>query len=253
MERINFRNSNHILGSKKIVLLLLLAVVFLLQHKPAQAQINKPFYDYSRRIHFGFTIGSSFSRFKYDFAPKWYAQDTFAKVNMLGYPGITLGAVANLHIGSTRSYLREHFDIRFIPSLVLAERRVRYTYPDSFMEEKKIESALVEAPLLLKFKSERHRNVRFYVIGGVKYSYDLASDFKATRDPSDPQVIIKPHNLSYEYGTGLDLYFPFFKFSPEVKVSKGINNILLPDNAAYSSVFSRFRSNFVYFSLFFEG
>ncbi|MGZ5243568.1 MAG: type IX secretion/gliding motility protein PorT/SprT [Bacteroidia bacterium] len=224
-----------------------------MQQSPVKAQINKPFYDYSRRVHFGFTIGSSFSRFKYDFSPKWYTQDTFARVNSMGYPGITLGAVVNLHLGSTRSYLREHFDIRFIPSLVLAERRIKYTFYDSFTQEKKVESALVEAPFLMKFKSERHRNVRFYVIGGVKYSYDLGSDHKATRDPSDPQVIITPHTFSYEYGTGLDLYFPFFKFSPEVKVAKGMNNILQPDHAAYSGIFSRFRSNFVYFSLFFEG
>lgn len=241
------------MGIKKIVTVLALTILALLEHRPVQAQINKPFYDYSRRIHFGFTIGSSFSRFKYDFSPQWYTQDTFARVNSLGYPGITLGAVANLHLGSTRSYLREHFDVRFIPALVLAERRIRYTFYDSFMQEKKVESALVEAPLLLKFKSERHRNVRFYIIGGLKYSYDLASDHKATRDPSDPKVIIKPHTFSYEYGTGLDLYFPFFKFSPEVKVAKGMNNVLMPDQAAYSSVFNRFRSNFVYFSLFFEG
>ncbi|RYD76450.1 MAG: PorT family protein [Sphingobacteriales bacterium] len=254
MERINIWYSNHILGKKKIVSVLLLAFVLLLPQKPATAQgINKPFYDYSRRIHFGFTIGSSFSRIKYDFSPKWYTQDTFAYVNSLGYPGITLGAVANLHIGSTRSYLREHFDIRLIPSLVLAERRIRYTYYDTFAEEKKVESALVEAPLLMKFKSERFRNLRFYVIGGAKYSFDLSSDYKAAPNPSDPKLILKPHNFSYEYGTGLDIYFPFFKFSPEVRVSKGLNNILKTDGTDYSTIFSRFRSNFVYFSLYFEG
>lgn len=214
---------------------------------------NKPFYDYSRWIHFGFTIGTNYSRFKYDFSPEWYKQDTFLRVNSLGFPGITLGAVANLHVGSPRGYLREHFDLRFIPTLVLTQRKIQYTFYDTFSDGKTIESALLEAPLLLKFKSDRFGNVRFYTVAGFKYSYDLASEYKASRNPADPKVAVYPANYSYEYGFGLDLYFPYFKFSPEVKLSKGINNLLVPDVSPFTNVFSRFRSNFIYFSLYFEG
>jgi hypothetical protein len=214
---------------------------------------NKPFYDYSRTIHFGFTIGTNYSRLKYDFSPSWYGQDSIKRVQSLGSPGLTLGAVANLHLGSTRSYLREHFDLRLIPTLVLTQRRFLYTFRDSSVVTKTVESALVEAPLLIKFKSDRFGNVRFYTVAGINYSYDLSSEYKATKNPNNPKVAIYPNNLNYEYGVGLDMYFPFFKFSPEIKLSKGINNVLVPDVTPYSNIFSRLRSNFIYFSLYFEG
>jgi hypothetical protein len=218
--------------------------------------LNKQFYDYDRWIHFGFTLGTNYSVLKYNYSPLWYSQtppNMVLRVSSQGSPGITLGAVSDLHLGSSKSFWRDHFDLRFIPSLVLSERQFVYTMYDSTTEKKTIESALVEFPLLLKMKSDRFGNVRFYAIGGGKYSYDLSSTAKAAKNPQNPKVSIYPSNLSYEFGAGLDLYFPYFKFSPEIKVSQGINNILVPDNTIYSGIFSSFRSNFVYFSLYFEG
>lgn len=217
--------------------------------------LNKPFYDYSRRVHFGFTIGMNYSRFQYEFSDKYYNQpkDTVWKVKSMGYPGLTLGAVINLHPGSYSSFLREHFDIRLIPSLVLAQRRMVYTFSDGSTQFKDVESAMIETPLLIKFKSDRLGNFRFYVIGGGNYGYDLSSNAKAAKDPANPKVAVFPSNYNYEFGTGLDLYFPYFKFSPEIKVSKGINNVLSPDPAFFTNIFSSFKSNFIYISLYFEG
>ncbi|MDQ3073971.1 MAG: outer membrane beta-barrel protein, partial [Bacteroidota bacterium] len=169
------------------------------------------------------------------------------------YPGFTLGGIIDYHIGGKRSYLREHLDLRLIPSIVLTTRRINYTTVTDQSVEKEIESALLELPLLLKFKSVRFTNMRFYVIGGVKYSYDLASDVNSARDPFNPKVAIQAHNYSYEMGTGLDIYFEYFKFSPEIKISRGINNVLVQDNSRFTRIFSGFRSNFLYLSFCFEG
>jgi hypothetical protein len=252
MERVNLRDIYHIYR-KKIVL----GTIALLATGNIFGQaLNKPFYDYDRFIHFGFTIGFNYAVLKYDFSPMWYHQhpaDTVLRVSSQGSPGITLGAVADLHLGNSKSYLREHFDLRLIPSLVLTQRQFVYTMSDSSIVKKTIESALVELPILLKIKSDRSGNVRFYAIAGGKLSYDLSSTANAAKDPANPKVSIYPQNYSYEYGCGLDLYFPFFKFSPELKISQGINNVLVPDNTVYSGIFNRFRSNFIYFSLYFEG
>jgi hypothetical protein len=216
--------------------------------------LNKQFYDYDRWIHFGFTIGANFASFKYAVNQKtWYPQDTVLHVNSPVYPGFTLGIVSDLHLGASKSFWRDHFDLRLIPSLSLFERQLNYTLHDSTLVKKTIESALVEFPLLLKMKSDRFGNIRFYAIGGVKYSYDLSSTAKAAKNPQNPKVSIYPDNFAYEFGVGLDLYFPYFKFSPEIKVSQGINNVLVPDNTIYSGIFSSFRSNVIYFSLYFEG
>lgn len=251
MHTTHFRNSKHIYRKQVTI-----AFIFLLASASAFAQsLNKPFYDYSRRIHFGFTIGANYSRFNYELSNNFYHQpkDTVWKVTSKGYPGLTLGAVINLHPGSYSSFIREHFDIRLIPSLVLAQRRLVYTFSDGSTQFKEVESAMVEAPLLIKFKSDRLGNFRFYVIGGGNYGYDLSSNAKAAKDPANPKVAVYPSNFNYEYGAGLDLYFPYFKFSPEIKVSKGINNVLAPDPAFFTNIFSSFKSNFIYFSMYFEG
>ena len=200
----------------------------------------------------------NYSTLKYDFNPnvwpnKQKPNDTILGVSSQGTAGITLGAVADLHLGPAKSFWREHFDLRFIPSLVLSERDLLYKMHDSSINTKKIESAFVEFPFLLKLKSDRVGNLRFYIIGGGEYSYDLSSTANALVDPANPKVSVYPNNIAYQFGAGLDMYFPFFKFSPEIKVSQGLNNVLVPNNTIYTNIFSRFRSNFIYFSMYFEG
>jgi hypothetical protein len=207
---------------------------------------NLELFDYTKKIHFGFTIGTNYSNFKYDLTEKFYRNDSLNSIDIVKYPGITLGAIADLHI-------KQYFDLRVIPSLVLTQRDVSFKFKDGYTIVKPVESIFAEVPLLLKFKSARHGNVRFYVLGGVKVSYDFGSESKATRDPDKPIIAIDPWNYFYEYGCGLDMYFYYFKFSPEVKLSKGINNVLSPFNDIYSGSFSRIRSNMIFFSLNFEG
>jgi hypothetical protein len=207
---------------------------------------NLEFFDYGKKIHFGFTIGTNYTNFKYDFSDQFYLNDSLMSVDIKKYPGITLGAIGDIHI-------KEFFDIRLIPSLVLTQRDVVYNFKGGYSITKPVESIFAEIPLLVKFKSTRHGNLRLYVIGGGKVSYDFGSESKAARDPDKPIVAIDPWNYYYEFGTGLDMYFYFFKFSPEVKLSKGINNILSPYNDVFSGSFSRFRSNMIFFSLNFEG
>ena len=42
-------------------------------------------------------------------------------------------------------------------------------------EKKKVESTLLDFPLYIKYKSERYNNFRSYVLVGIKYSIDIAS------------------------------------------------------------------------------
>jgi len=208
---------------------------------------NNPFYDYSRKYHFGFMLGTAVSTFKYKQSSEFWSQDSISNVSIQRFPGITLGAVADLHLG-------EYFDLRLIPTLVLSQRNITFTEKYANTETiKQVESALVEVPLLLKFKSVRHADTRIYVIGGFKYSYDLSSDSQSKRNPADPKIFLKPNNYSYEFGTGFDFYFKYFKFSPELKMSRGLNNVLQPDTKIYSRIFDGFRSNIFYLSFYFEG
>jgi len=203
-------------------------------------------FDYGRKIHFGFSIGTNISNFKYEFSPKFYQNKDLLTVHVERYPGLSLAAITDVHFG-------EYFDLRALPSLVLAERRVRYNFVNDVSITKSVESIFAEVPVLLKFKSTRHGNFRFYVLAGTKISYDFGSNANSIRDPNNPILAIKPWSYSYEVGCGLDLYFFFFKFSPEIKVSNGFTNILAPYDDVYSNIFDKLYSHFICISFHFEG
>lgn len=206
---------------------------------------NKPLYDYNKTLHFGFSIGTNVSGFSHEFSDNFKRNDTLLSIDKERSPGLTLGAIANLHLG-------EHFDLRFIPGLALSQRNIEYEWENRPNEVKEIESIFVEAPLTFKFKSKRHENVRFYVIGGGKIAQDMASQEDTEQNPFDPFVALKPVNYSYEFGFGFDLYFPYFKLSPELKISRGINNVLVKDDNIYSGSFDVLRSNIIFLSFHFE-
>ena len=242
MEGINIWNMYNIYR-KKIIILFIACLG--LNSSFGQGK-NNQFYDYGRWIHFGFTVGTNFSGLSYDFSNTWYNQKIIHGVIIDDVPGITIGAVSDLHMG-------EFFHLRFIPSLILTQRNVHYNTTGDTVAAKQVESAIVEFPLLLKFCSERHNNIAFYVIGGGKFGWDLSSDYKAVKNPINPKIALIPQNYSYEFGAGLDMYYPLFKFSPEIKISRGLNNVLFNDKTIYTNIFSRFRSNFIFISFYFEG
>ncbi|MFC2114050.1 outer membrane beta-barrel protein [Bacteroidota bacterium] len=228
----------------KIIIILFLGL--LLSNSAYSQTRNLPRFDYGRKLHFGFTLGTSLSNFKYELSPNFYKEPSLLTIDLRRIPGITIGAIADLHFG-------EFFDLRMLPSLVLSSRVIDYNFADGSLVSKSIESIFFENPLLVKYKSVRHGNVRFYVIGGAKFSYDFGSDALAVRNPNNPIVAIKPLAYAYEYGCGFDMYFYFFKFSPELKISRGINNILDPYDDIYSSIFDKLFSNFIFLSFHFEG
>ena len=95
-------------------------------------------------------------------------------------------------------------------------------------------------------------NFRFYVLGGVNYQYDLASN--ATARKADDLVKLNPGNWSIEAGVGFQFFFPVFILSPEIKISDGIINIHHRDpNLIYSNTIDKLKSRMIVFSLIFEG
>jgi hypothetical protein len=206
---------------------------------------NNPLYDYNKQIHFGFTVGTNIAGLNYELSDEFRRNDTLLGIEKQQFPGITLGAIANLHLG-------DHFDLRFLPTLALSERAVKYQFKDEPTVQKNIESVLIEAPLTVKFKSVRHRNTRFYVIAGGKLSYDMASEASKEQNPFEPFLALEPRSFYYEFGFGFDFYFPFFKFSPEIKVSRGLTNILSEDRFVFSESFSSLKSSMIFISFHFE-
>ncbi|MBL4623680.1 MAG: PorT family protein [Flavobacteriales bacterium] len=203
-----------------------------------------------KKIHFGFALGFNTA----DFIMETNLNDSLLKLESQRQSGFNLGIITDLHMGP-------YFDLRFVPTLAFAQRNLEYTYQFYDAEnpevlKKEIESTFLNFPLNLKYRSVRQTNFAAYIIGGGSYSFDLASQHKT--DNSNAQtgdIVIKLNRHSYlwEVGVGFDFFLEYFKFSTELKMSYGINNIAVNDNTMFSEPISSLKSKIFTLSFNFEG
>ncbi|MBL4716685.1 MAG: porin [Bacteroidetes bacterium] len=209
------------------------------------AQKNLPTYD-AKWLHFGISWGLNYTYFRVEHKTNFLYNDTLFVVESSPKKGINMGIISDFRMG-------EYFNLRFIPTLSFAQRKVEYTFVNNKFQTKTVESTFAELPLIIKYKSDRYKNIRVYVIGGGKYSIDLASQAKVQIEANDE---IKPRlyraNWAYEYGLGFDFYYPIFKFSIEIKKTNGINNVLVPENHIWSSEIDKLLSRVILISMHFE-
>lgn len=199
---------------------------------------NKPYY-------FGITLGYNTSSYKLVHAERFILNDSILVAESERGPGFNLGVVSNLKLG-------DDFDLRFLPTLSFADRRLTYTLADGSPAIKKIESVFIEAPFQFRYKSKPYKDVRAFVLVGAKYSFDLASNSR-TRQAAQ-LVKVSPHDFLVEYGAGFQIYFPYFIFSPEFKVSHGVGNILIYDeDLIYTNTLEKIMSRVFTLSFHFEG
>lgn len=213
-------------------------------------------------LHFGFTFQYVSSEFKFLKKSDW--KEHFERVDEDGNlqmgkplrslsskasPGFGIGFVINKRLG-------ENADLRLTPTLVFNDRLAYYEFEgEEAVIEKKVQSTMVDFPLGFKLKSDRRNNFRAYVIGGAKYSIDIGSKKRsndAANGAMEKFLKNKRNFLSYEGGFGFDLYFEYFKMSPEIKLSYTLNDILKNDPSPYSKPIDKLMLRHVTFSLFFE-
>jgi hypothetical protein len=217
----------------------------------------------NENVHFGFGFQFLNTEFKVYKAPNW--QIPFPDLDNGGAPltsplvsisspmssGFGLGFIADVRLGN-------HLNLRTTPALVFADRYIDYSYQNSADNTRKIvQTATVDLPLGFKLKSDRRRNFRAYILGGVKYSIDIISKKKLTDDDFgqlDKLVKTNRNILWYEAGIGFDFYFEFFKLSPEIKWSQSVNNVLAPASTpnAYTTPLEKLFARNFQFSLYFE-
>lgn len=240
----NFQSKNVL----KITLLTLICLAFSFSEMTAQTgRGNYNFLDFQQKpYYFGITLAYNKSNYKVFQSKDLIASDSIQIVESVKGPGFNLGIVTNLKIG-------DYFDIRFLPTLSFAERNINYgvnTNRPSF--NRKIESVFVELPFHVRYKSEPYQDMRLFVIAGVKYSFDVASDSRSRQ--ADDLVKVAPTDFAIEAGVGAQFFFPYFIFSPELKFSYGLNNVLLfDDSLEESNVIDRILSRGWTLSFHFEG
>jgi hypothetical protein len=101
------------------------------------------------------------------------------------------------------------------------------------------EATMVEFPVIFKYKAQRFNNTRMFFTGG-------GSAMFRTKDQEEANIedlVTSGRDFTVDFGLGFDLYFKFFKFSPEVRFSHGLLNVYRPDesNPAFRDAISEIR------------
>jgi hypothetical protein len=207
---------------------------------------------------FGFSFAYVNSEYKITKKPNWrdpffdaannqYITNTLNSINSKSLPGFSVGFV-------TRYSFTDHLEARFTPSLVFADRNLTYSYVGvNETTSKQVQTTTIDAPLSFKIKSDRIGDFRAYILGGVKYSQAIGTKKNDINSDLLDKLVKNTNGFaSYEAGLGCDIYFEFFKLSPQIKISNSFGNVLKPENNPYSYPISKLSLHTIMFSLFFE-
>ncbi len=198
-------------------------------------------------VYFGITLGYNSANFKAFHSKDLILNESIAGSNSGGGPGLNLGIVTNFKVG-------KYFDFRFLPTLSFTERRLEYrlTETGESVFDQPFAGVLVETPFHIRYKSAVYNDKRMFVIAGVKYSYDLANNADVLQ--ADNLVKVSASDFAFEFGAGVQFFLPYFIFSPEIKFSHGLGNLLIQDqNLIQSKVLEKLESRVWTISLHFEG
>jgi hypothetical protein len=131
-------------------------------------------------------------------------------------PGFTVGIIGDLR-------LNNFFNLRFTPSLNFTQRTILYRDLTTATQwpDQTIQSTFITLPLYIKYRSVWYNRTRPYLIAGAGIDCDLQRG-------KDVNVYLKTYSPFIAFGMGCDIYFDFFRLSPEFKFCLGMSNVLTP-------------------------
>jgi hypothetical protein len=232
-------------------LLVFFSVLLIFSAQAQQPKVNNLQRFDTKLIHFGFSLGINSAGFALHRKAYNPARDTLASIEVINQSGFNLGIVSDLHI-------TPYFNLRFVPTLVFGQRNLEYTFLNSKGEslpvEKVVESTYLDFPILFKYRSARLNNFAAYFIAGGKYSIDLASNEDVrNEDITESIVKLKKNSTSAEVGIGTDFFLPYFKFAIELKMSYGLQDVLIKDNTELSDPVEKIVPKMFFLTFLFEG
>lgn len=229
----------------KIIVLVLAIGLFCPAH--AQSDVSENLLDYDEQwIHYGFLIGLHSSKYRTQYADVYATPqlDSLHSVIPGNLPGWKVGFVVDM-------YLLKYLSFRVLPTVGFYEHDLTYRYTDgnSLLELK--DATMVEVPLMLKYKSARRGNVAMYVTGGFNPAFEAAG--RGDELNNTETLELRSWNFAIDAGVGFDLYFPLFKFSPEVRYSWGVRNMLKDEINDFNLALKRLTYQNISFYITFEG
>jgi hypothetical protein len=219
MQTFNFRNQLNIRGSQiRLFIFLCLGLGTFASFGQNTTRVNIPDYD-EQWIHYGFAMSGHSSRYQIKYSENFTSplMDTVHSIIPGNLGGFKLGFVVNIR-------LFQYLDFRVMPTVGFYENDLTYRFTSGTTLRELKDATMMEMPLLLKYKSTRRGNVAMYVVGGVNPMLEAAG--RGDEQSNRTQLELRNFNFALEVGAGFDLYFPLFKFSPEIRYSHGLRNML---------------------------
>jgi Outer membrane protein beta-barrel domain len=220
MYSLNFWHKFNLLG-KKITFLIVGVLFFGSVYAQSADEVFNPRYDDRRIVTYGFSLGFQTTSYQLKYSDYFTspAMDSVHSILPRKRPGFKLGFIVNFR-------LAQFLDARITPTVSFAEYVLEYNFVGGDQFTELVESTGVEFPILFKYKSQRRNNMRMYMIGGITPIIEAAG--RSNLDEDLNRLQLDKFNANLEIGFGLDLYYPLFKFSPEVRFAYGMVNILSP-------------------------
>jgi hypothetical protein len=224
-------------------------LLFLVQYSYSQNSVqlqNLRTFD-EKKFHFGFSLGYNNSSYK---LKNNYSNSELHILEVENLPGFDIGLVSVYHIS-------KNIKLRFTPYISFQDKQVEYHFFQGkdkplLIDNQRIESTLIEFPLVLKLRTNRIGDFASAVLLGGKYGIDAASQ-KEKEDAGKP--FLKTENIDYGIiiGAGFDFFLQYFKFGVEIKYNHGLNNMLFKENSIYANPLDYMRSRVWTFTITFEG
>ncbi|NLP57346.1 porin family protein [Lutibacter sp. B1] len=173
-----------------------------------------------QKVFWGYYFGLNKKDFKINYKTN---NNTF--IDVTASTGFNVGLIGDLR-------LHKNISLRLEPGLSSNTKELAFTHIEGGKKDsiRDVNATYLRIPLLIKFNTNRLHNVRPYVIGGVSYDYNFSSNEDNPDDNYEGEFRMKKNNFTYEIGVGIDLYLPYFIFSPSIRGVFAINDELVRDN-----------------------
>lgn len=211
--------------------------------------LNRPYADL-KAWHLGFSVGLHMQDLQLTNnagitadGQQWFAEQ----------PGFSPGFCVN---GMIDFRLGPHLNVRLSPGIWFGNKVVNFLDATTGATERQnLKSTLLVCPIDLKFSATRIRNVRPYIVGGVMPTFDVG------KRRASELLHLKKYDTFLTIGLGLDTYFPYFKFIPEVKFCFGLADVLQhkrpdldddPSTMKFTNSIDRISQKMVVLTFYFE-
>ncbi|HNF48695.1 MAG TPA: outer membrane beta-barrel protein [Chitinophagales bacterium] len=232
----------HNLYGKKIILFLFCCISL---HSLAQRNVLENDIKFARRpYHFGIHLAANMGDYKINHSALFAVSDSvLAITNKLGV-GFEIGALFSYHIN-------KYLELRTVPSFSFTSKNLEFTFSDESKKKKDIPQIYFDFPIEIKFKSQPLRDIKVYAIGGLKYGYDIGGNINDRKKTGMPHQ--KLNDFGVVYGVGLEIHFPLFILSPEIKAFNSVLNIHKQDQEIFAPYIKGLYNRTFTFSINFEG